>query len=71
MCGGMLCATLSTWQRRLAEDVAGVRFDLGCLTENSDVLIKVKLSVERGDCEIPYVITYRGAAPTITPASIP
>ena len=44
----------------------GWSFDIGPLAGGETVKIKVKLSAERDDAEIPYKVTYVGEAPTIT-----
>lgn len=45
----------------------GHRFKVGTLDSTSKIKIKVKLSAERADAEIPYRITYLGRkAPTVT-----
>jgi len=45
----------------------GCRLELGPLAPGQDVSIRIKMSAERGDCEIPYSVTYLGEnAPTIT-----
>jgi len=46
---------------------SGMSFVLGPMAPNASVQIHVKLSVEVGDCELPYRVTYVGAAPTVTP----
>ncbi len=44
---------------------AGVRLNVGPMAQS--VEIKVKLSAERADAEIPYLVTWRGtAAPTVS-----
>ena len=50
----------------LEDTESGERYSVGMVHAGGGVLVKVKLSVERGDAEIPYRITYRGAAPTVT-----
>lgn len=48
-------------------DIGGWRFRVGYLAKGEEVKFKVKLSAERGDCEIPYQIKYRGLeAPKVT-----
>lgn len=49
----------------------GVSFHIGPMQANGSIQIHVKLSVERDDAELPYRVTYIGAAPTITPVAIP
>ena len=44
----------------------GWSFDLGPLNGGETVKIKIKLSAERDDAELPYKVTYIGEAPTIT-----
>jgi len=44
----------------------GWSFDLGPLNGGEIVKIKIKLSAERDDAELPYKVTYIGEAPTIT-----
>ena len=44
----------------------GWSFDLGPLNAGEIVKIKIKLSAERDDAELPYKVTYIGQAPTIT-----
>lgn len=46
---------------------SGVSFHTGPLAAAESVQVHVKMSAERGDCELPYRVTYVGAAPTITP----
>lgn len=41
-------------------------FKVGMIPADAVVSVKVKLSAERADAEIPYSIIYRGATPTIT-----
>lgn len=48
---------------------SGQRFHVGPVGENGEVRVAILLSAERGDCEIPYRVTYRGATPTITPVA--
>ena len=46
---------------------AGYRFKLGTVDVTQDISIRIKLSVERADCEIPYRINYCSEqAPTVT-----
>jgi len=47
----------------------GVRLKVGMVGEDGEVAVKVKVNAERADAEIPYRVTYRGAAPTITPVA--
>jgi hypothetical protein len=44
----------------------GFSFKTGPLASGETVKVKVKLSAERGDCVLPYKVTYVGKAPTIT-----
>jgi len=44
----------------------GWSFDIGPLAGGEIVKIKIKLSAERDDAELPYKVTYIGEAPTIT-----
>lgn len=53
----------------LTDDESGERFNIGMIGINGECVIRVKLSVERDDAEIPYRVLYRGAAPTITPVA--
>jgi len=46
---------------------SGMSFVLGPMQANASVQIHVKMSAERNDCELPYRVTYVGAAPTVTP----
>lgn len=46
---------------------SGMSFVLGPMQANASIQIHVKLSAERADCELPYRVTYVGAAPTVTP----
>ena len=55
----------------LENSESGVFFDIGPLQANMSVQVHVKLSTERGDAELPYRVTYIGAAPTITAVAIP
>jgi hypothetical protein len=50
----------------LALNRMGDRFKVGQVGVTGRVAVYVKLSAERSDAEIPYRVTYRGAAPTIT-----
>lgn len=45
---------------------SGVSFRVGCMQSGASVQVHVKMSAERGDCELPYRVTSVGAAPTIT-----
>ena len=54
----------------LADDASGQRFSIGLLPSGCSAVVKVKLSAERADCEIPYRVSYRSEVakePTITP----
>jgi len=54
----------------LALNVSGVRLNIGTVGVTEDVVVYVKLSVERADAAIPYRVFYRAAAaPTITPVA--
>lgn len=44
----------------------GVEFDAGQVGPTEQVRVAVILNAERGDVEIPYRVSYRGQAPTIT-----
>jgi hypothetical protein len=48
---------------------SGMSFIVGPMDSSASIQIHVKLSAERGDCELPYRVTYIGAAPTITPVA--
>ena len=53
----------------LEDNESGQRFNLGFVPSGCSVIVKVKLSAERDDVEIPYRVTYRselGKAPTVT-----
>jgi len=50
----------------LDDTESGVLFDIGPLASGDSVIVKVKLSIERADCEFPYRVTYQGEAPTVT-----
>lgn len=50
----------------LANNEDGARFAVGLVGRDGLVAVRVHLSAERDDCEIPYRVIYRGAAPTIT-----
>lgn len=67
--GTNYCAIESMSQKTLtgtAGELGGHRFKVGMIEPGADLKVQVKLSAERGDCEVPYRVTYRGAAPTIT-----
>ena len=62
---------LSNTQVTLAGDGSvehsGDRFNIGQVAASGVITVKVKLSAERADAEIPYRVNYRGlSAPTIT-----
>lgn len=45
----------------------GDRFIIGVVDSGESIIVKVKLSAERADAEVPYRITYKGqSAPTVT-----
>lgn len=47
--------------------IGGYRFNLGYIDADASVKVKVKLSAERADAEIPYKIYYQSlTAPTVT-----
>ena len=47
--------------------IGGYRFKVGYVGADSNIKVKVKLSAERADAEIPYIISYQSlTAPTIT-----
>jgi hypothetical protein len=48
---------------------SGVSFNVGPMQANASVQVHVKMDTERDDCELPYRVTYVGAAPTITPVA--
>jgi len=48
---------------------SGMSFNVGPMQANASVQVHVKISAERDDCELPYRVTYVGAAPTITPVA--
>jgi hypothetical protein len=48
---------------------SGISFDIGPLAAAESIQIHVKMDTERGDCELPYRVTYVGAAPTVTPVA--
>lgn len=52
-----------------ADTAQGQRIHIGPIGATETCVVKVKVSAERGDVEIPYRILYRGAAPTITPVA--
>ena len=55
-----------------AHTTAGRRFKLGAVDVTEDISIRVKLSAERGDVEVPYRINYCSeSAPTVTAVAIP
>ena len=70
---GMMSGTqvTSSGNGTLTADEDGERFAIGMVGVDGAAIIKVKLSAEVGDAEIPYRVTYRGAAPTITAVAIP
>jgi len=45
---------------------SGMSFKVGPMQADSSVQVHVKMSAERGDCELPYRVTSIGDAPTIT-----
>ena len=45
---------------------SGMSFIFGPMAPNASVQIHVKMDTERADCELPYRVTYVGAAPTVT-----
>jgi hypothetical protein len=48
----------------------GDRFIVGAVSVSQQIIVKVKLSAERDDAEVPYSITYRAlGAPTVTPVA--
>ncbi len=53
----------------LEDNESGFAFDLGPLAAAEIVTIQIKLSAERGDAELPYRVTYVGAAPTVLPVA--
>ena len=53
----------------LENNESGVSFNIGPLGPNESLQIHVKLSAERDDVELPYRVTYVGAAPTVTPVA--
>ena len=48
---------------------SGVSFIVGPMQADASVQVHVKMDTERDDCELPYRVTYVGAAPTITPVA--
>ena len=48
---------------------SGWSFNIGPLQADESVQVRVKLSVERADAELPYRVTYQGVAPTVTPVA--
>lgn len=66
----LLSATQLTAAGDGSHETAGVRFEIGALGDGSDLSVRVKLSAERADAEIPYRISYRGRrTPTVTPVA--
>lgn len=55
----------------LEDNESGERFIVGPVGVTGTIQVKVKLSIERDDVEIPYRVLYRGATPTITPVALP
>jgi len=54
----------------LDDTESGERFSIGAVAVAATIVVKVKLSAERADVEIPYRVTYRAAAAaTITPVA--
>lgn len=53
----------------LTDAESGERFHVGPVPVGGTIVVKVSVDTERDDCEIPYRVTYRGAAPTITPVA--
>lgn len=53
----------------LEDNESGWSFHLGPLAAAESIIVKIKLSAERADTELPYRVTYVGAAPTITPVA--
>jgi len=45
---------------------SGMSFRIGPMQADASVQVHVKVSAERGDCELPYRVTSIGVAPTIT-----
>lgn len=59
--------TLTGTAGTIATGKGGHRFKVGAVDSTSAIKVKVKLSAERADAEIPYRITYIGRlAPTVT-----
>ena len=55
-----------------AHTTAGRRFRVGAVDTTQDISVRVKLSAERGDIEVPYRVNYCSeSAPTITAVAIP
>ncbi len=50
-------------------NLSGIHFHIGPLAAAEVLQVQVKLSAERDDVEIPYRVTYVGAAPTVTPVA--
>lgn len=50
----------------LDDTESGQRFTIGQLDASSTVSVRVLLSAERDDAEIPYRLSYRGAPPVVT-----
>lgn len=50
----------------LTDAESGWSFTIGPLMSAESVIVKIKLSAERADAEIPYRVTYIGGAPTVT-----
>ncbi len=48
---------------------SGMSFNVGPMQANASVQVHVKMDTERDDCELPYRVTYVGAAPTVTPVA--
>lgn len=52
----------------LDDTESGERFNIGAVAVAATIVVKILLSAERADAEIPYRVTYRAAATaTITP----
>lgn len=69
--GTNLRQLMSNTQVTLAGDGSvehnGDRFNVGAVDYGDVIVVKVKLSAERDDCEVPYRVTYKGlSAPTIS-----
>jgi hypothetical protein len=56
----------STGAGTLAVTADGQRFSVGMVSNAATLIVKVKMSAEVADADIPYRVTYRGATPTIT-----